>query len=93
MTSNGKMNGSRFLSFKGVEFWLGIMGIVAMVIIWGMRLEGKVSAMTGREVANKNTFYSFMDLENNRHELLMEVRDSQIRMEVDIEQIKKALGN
>jgi len=93
MTSNGKMNGSRFLSFKGVEFWLGIMGIVAMVIIWGMRLEGKVSAMIGREVANKNTFYSFMDLENNRHELLMEVRDSQIRMEVDIEQIKKALGN
>jgi len=93
MTSNGKMNGSRFLSFKGVEFWLGIMGIVAMVIIWGMRLEGKVSAMAGREVANKNTFYSFMDLENNRHELLMEVRDSQIRMEVDIEQIKKALGN
>ena len=66
-------------------FWVMIISMVVSFAVTYTTLSNKVQAMEDKEVILRK------DLENNI-DILMEVRESQIRMEVDIEYIKKKIN-
>lgn len=45
---------------EDIKWWAFLFGLIAGVVVWGTRLEGRVDAMINREEANKVTFFDFV---------------------------------
>lgn len=58
-----------------INFWYPFLIVIVSIVMWGIRLEGKVNA---NEILSKDS-----------EVILSEVRDAVIRMEKDVEFIRK----
>ena len=74
-----------------LKFWIPIIGtIVAMTLAYSS-LKGEVEAMQSKGVKLRSEMEEQDKIEEERYQTLIEVRDSVIRMEKDIEYIIKKL--
>ena len=64
--NNNKTMSNKFLFY--------LLTVAAGIIIWGIRLEGQVDAMTKREQLNKSQFQTVVDT-------VEEIRDTVIRID------------
>ncbi len=80
-----KNKNGNFIKKEELKFWLALFIMALGGIVAFVRLQEQVYAMTSREQANREVFYTQV-------EILTEVRDTVIRIEKDNEYIKAALG-
>lgn len=66
-----------FISRADIKFLITITGIVIAIVIWGMRLEGRVNAMVSREQMNKAQFFEMSEIVKETHDAVIEIRVNQ----------------
>jgi len=73
---------------EDIRWWLFLFSILAGVVIWGTRLEGRVSALD--ESTQDKGSRLREELESD-HELLLVINERTIRMEEKLDTVIKSL--